>query len=241
MVKVVISQPMYLPWVGFFSQFSLADVFIWLDDAQFSKGSFTNRVQVKMQGGVKWMSIPLAGKGTYQEIRQLSAQNRDWPDKHRSMLLQSFKGQPELKRALEIFDSLPFADELVDTLIASVEKPAEQLDILPKTLLKSSQMNVEGHSWERVLKLVQAVGGTEYITGHGAARYMDHNAFEKAGVDVSYMDYDPRPWDQKHGEFTPYVNILDLFSSVPVGEVKDYFQPSTLPWQEFMKQRETQL
>lgn len=46
MARVVISQPMYFPWFGFMAQMSLADVFIWLDDAQFSKGSFTNRVQV---------------------------------------------------------------------------------------------------------------------------------------------------------------------------------------------------
>lgn len=240
MAKVVISQPMYLPWVGFFAQFSMADVFIWLDDAQFSKGSFTNRVQVKMESGIKWMSIPLTGKGSYQEIRELSAQDEDWYAKHRSMLSQSLKGQPELNTALKIFDDLSSEEELVDTLIASVEKPAERLGILPKTLLKSSQMNVQGHSWERVLKLVQDVGGTEYITGHGAARYMDHQAFEDAGVAISYMDYNPLPWDQKHGEFTPYVTILDLFSSVPMEEVKDHFQPSTIPWQDFMKQRETQ-
>ena len=40
---VVISQPMYFPWVGFLSQISMASTIIWLDDVQFSKGSFTNR------------------------------------------------------------------------------------------------------------------------------------------------------------------------------------------------------
>ena len=44
---VVISQPMYFPWVGFLSQISMASTIIWLDDVQFSKGSFTNRVQIK--------------------------------------------------------------------------------------------------------------------------------------------------------------------------------------------------
>ena len=59
MARVVISQPMYFPWFGFMAQMSLADVFIWLDDAQFSKGSFTNRVQVKTDNGLTWMSVPL--------------------------------------------------------------------------------------------------------------------------------------------------------------------------------------
>ena len=29
---VVISQPMYFPWVGFLSQISMASTIIWLDD-----------------------------------------------------------------------------------------------------------------------------------------------------------------------------------------------------------------
>ena len=40
MKTVVISQPMYFPWVGMLEQMRLADVFVHLDDAQFSKGGF---------------------------------------------------------------------------------------------------------------------------------------------------------------------------------------------------------
>ena len=47
MTTVVISQPMFFPWVGMFEQIALADVYVHYDDVQFSKGSFTNRVQLK--------------------------------------------------------------------------------------------------------------------------------------------------------------------------------------------------
>ena len=47
MKTVVISQPMYFPWVGMLEQMALADVWVHLDDAQFSKGGFFNRVQIK--------------------------------------------------------------------------------------------------------------------------------------------------------------------------------------------------
>ena len=46
-MKVVISQSMFFPWVGFLEQLKLADVYVFYDDVQFSKGSFTNRVRVK--------------------------------------------------------------------------------------------------------------------------------------------------------------------------------------------------
>ena len=50
---------MYLSWAGFLAKMALTDVFIWLDDVQFLKGSYTNRIQVKTPTGSNWMSIPL--------------------------------------------------------------------------------------------------------------------------------------------------------------------------------------
>jgi hypothetical protein len=39
---VVISQPMFFPWVGMLEQLKLADTYVHYDDVQFEKGSFSN-------------------------------------------------------------------------------------------------------------------------------------------------------------------------------------------------------
>jgi hypothetical protein len=85
MTSIVISQPMYFPWVGFFEQMRLADVYVWLDDVQFSKGSFTNRVQVLLPDKQTWMTIPLADK-TGRAIRELSAAGDGWKASHRDLV-----------------------------------------------------------------------------------------------------------------------------------------------------------
>ena len=239
MTKVVISQPMYFPWAGFMAQISLADILIWLDDVQFSKGSFTNRVQVKLENGSKWMSIPLKGKGSFQQISELEAIDNKWILQHRGMLQQSLSEQPFINETLSIFDSIPNNDLLINTLIASVEEPAKKLSILPKKIIRSSDMNIEGSSWQRVLKLVETVGGDEYITGHGAFRYMNHEAFEEKEVRVSYMDYDVRPWPQAHGTFSPYVSILDLIAATSSSVAQKYLNPSTIDWRKFVAQKES--
>ncbi len=238
MTKVVISQPMYFPWPGFLAQLSLADVIIWLDDAQFSKGSFTNRVQVKLPNGRKWMSIPLKGKGSFQQISELSTIDNKWISQHRAMLQQSLSDQPFYEDTCSIFDTVSKHEALIDTLIASVEIPAQKLGILPATRIRSSSMEISGHSWQRVLDLVEAVGGHEYITGHGASAYLDHDAFEAKGVNVSYMDYAPSPWPQSHGSFTPYVNSLDLIASVSSNSAQSHLCPKTLTWRQFLAQKD---
>ena len=231
--RVVISQPMYFPWPGFIEQMSLADIFVWLDDAQFSKGSFTNRVQVKVPGGVKWMTIPLSGKGTMTNIADLQVNDGSWVSSHRALLSQSFRNAPFAEEAIDLFDKATAQPSLVDCLIASAQVVATYLGIEPATNVRSSELSLEGKSWRRVLDIVKFFGGTEYITGHGAARYLDHQAFEDEGVSVKYMTYSLTPWAQQHGEFTPYVTSLDLVASAGK-EARTYLHPQTVPWRDFL-------
>lgn len=239
MTRVVISQPMYFPWAGFMAQMALADIFIWLDDAQFSKGSFTNRVQVKLPGGRKWMTVPLEGTGSFQRISALRARGQqDWTGSHREMLAQSFRGQPHAAQALALFDGVMAGPgSLCDRLIAGAEAQARAMGCLPPRILHSSAMGVPGASGERVLRLVQVVGGDHYLTGHGAFAYLDHAALNAAGVAVSYMDYAPRPWAQGHADFTPYVTGLDLLAAAGAS-AGDHLCPASIDWRAFRTLRE---
>jgi len=234
MTRVVISQPMYFPWAGFMAQMALSDVMIWLDDAQFSKGSFTNRVQVKTQSGRKWMSVPLQDKGSRFEIRHLKAADPTIAERHRSLMRASLGSGPHYDEARAIFDHAWQEAEFVDTLIASAERLAEAFGLRPQHTLKSSEMDVGSHASERVLKLVEAVSGKTYITGHGARHYLDHQSFEEAGVAVEYMKYQPVPWPQAHGAFTPYVTALDLVAQVPGAERSAHLAPETEDWRTFV-------
>ena len=242
MTRVVISQPMYFPWVGFLAQMALADVLIWLDDAQFSKGSFTNRVQVKTAAGRKWMSIPLLGKGSKTPIMDLEPVDRHWRDSHRSLLKNALGQAPFAADALAVLDEVldkTQGDRLCETIIASAENSALATGIAPVHSLRSSEMDVPGTGWRRVLDLVSKVGGTHYVTGHGARNYLDHQAFADAGITVDYMRYDPLPWVQQSGPFTPHVTGLDLIAACPPDARTAHLNPATTPWQDFLDQKAT--
>lgn len=238
MTTVVISQPMYFPWVGFMAQMALADVLIWLDDAQFSKGSFTNRVQVRYGQTTKWMTIPLVRDSSFPRIMDLGLPDEQGFLAHRALLSQSLRGRPYGQQALKLFDAVMVSSSMVGRLVASAEVPAERWGVLPARRLRSSEMDVEGASWKRVLSLVQAVGGTRYVTGHGAAAYLCHEAFEAASIGVEYMVYDPLPWNQADDFFTPYVANLDLFSSVDSSMASQHLRPATVGWREHLRSLE---
>lgn len=233
MTAVVISQPMLFPWPGFFEQMALADVFLWLDDVQFSKGSFTSRVQVRHGDRIKWLSIPLTGQGSFQSICDLASAG-EFRDRHKDFLRQAYSDAPFVGEALAIVEDVYAQRNICDLLIASAEVSALRLGVATKQKrMRTSLMGVPGRSWQRVLDLVLAAGGTRYITGHGAAHYLDHVSFEQAGVAVEYMDYSKTAWPQRGADFTPFVSILDLIAMTGP-DAPNFLHPATIAWRSFV-------
>lgn len=235
MTTVVISQPMYFPWPGFLGQLSLADIVVWLDDVQFSKGSFTNRIQVRLPAGMSWMSIPLERGGSKTLIRDLVAAKPDWLVGHKSTLKQSFQNAPYAASALACANQLSDQSSLCDTLIDSSTRLAKAFGISPSMCLRSSSMTTDTTGSNRVLSIVKMLSGTRYITGHGAQNYLDHTAFEAENVEVEYMQYQVKPWAQQGHEFTPYVTGLDLLATVGPKLGCVHLNPTTTHWKKFVR------
>lgn len=240
MTTVVISQPMFFPWVGMWEQIRLADIYVHYDDVQFSKGSFTNRVQIKTAQGCQWLSVPLQNVKLGQAIRDTEVSSKeDWRRKHLDTLGQAYARAPFQSEMVELVKRV-YAHEartISEVAIASMEMTARYLDIgQPDQWHFASSLPIEGSSSQRVLDIVKYFGGTRYVTGHGAARYLDHELFERNGVAVEYMQYELRPYPQAHGDFTPYVSILDLVANC--GRSGSHVIASgTVGWRAFMDAR----
>ena len=106
-MNIVVSQPMFFPWVGFLEQMILADVFVVYDDVQFSKGSFTNRVQVKRSYGQQWLTVPLSKFNLGQPIRELRINNqKDWKKQHIRLLESAYRDAKFKNDMLTLYKSI---------------------------------------------------------------------------------------------------------------------------------------
>jgi hypothetical protein len=218
MSQVVISQPMFFPWVGMLEQVALSNVYVHYADVQFSKGSFTNRVQVKTQLGSRWLTVPLAGLRFGQRIDEVRIHTaQDWRVMHRALLESAYEASPYRQDMLNLVDSVyshPY-ETIAELSDASLMALCAYFDIKrERRFVDASVLGIAGASSRRVLDIVHAVGGTHYVTGHGARHYLDHALFEAEGIEVSYMDYRLLPYPQLHGPFTPYVSALDLVANM---------------------------
>nr|WP_311526922.1 WbqC family protein [uncultured Ralstonia sp.] len=236
-MNVVITQPMLFPWVGLLEQIMLADVLVNYADVQFSKGSFTNRVQIKEVAGTRWMTVPLEKFHLGARIDEVKpATNVDWRAQHLRMLEQAYDAAPHASDMLALVRSVYEADytNMGALALASMRAVCRYLGIeLDRKFVDAPELNIPGRNTDRVLAIVQKLQGDTYITGHGAKNYLAHAEFEQHGVTVEYMNYAMRPYPQLHGAFTPFVSSLDLIANHGPAS-KQYMCPQTLNWREFI-------
>jgi len=239
-MKVVISQSMLFPWVGMLEQINLADTVVHYDDVQYSKGSYVNRVQLKMAEGVKWMTIPLLKAGFGRRIDELHPnEGIDWRKMHLQQLYRCFINAPYLKDVIrlveEVYDKKH--DDIGQLSRTSTLALCGYFDLVRnKNFIDVKALNIGGANSMRVLEVVKKIKGTSYITGHGAVNYLDHAQFEAYNIDVRYMDYKCIPYDQFFGPFTPYVSSLDLVANLGRAG-REIIKSGTISWREFINDR----
>lgn len=236
--SIVISQPMYFPWPGLLEQIKVCDVFVDYNDVQFSKGSFFNRVQIKTEQGIRWLTVPLKNVRLGQSIRETEIdQSKNWQQAHLDQLSHAYGKAPYKRDVMDlvtrVFDER--AHYLGELAFGSMNALLEYFPAIKanRRFIDSSKLNIDGASTQRVIDICVAVEGRSYVTGHGARHYLDHAAFEQQGIAVEYIDYGLQSYPQLHGVFTPYVSTLDLIANCGVDGIA-CIGGTTVPWREFL-------
>jgi hypothetical protein len=213
--NVAIHQPNYLPWLGYFHKIALADVFVFLDDVQFSKGSYTNRVRILSPNGTKWLTVPI-NVHLGDTINQVLPSREAWVRGHLDTLRGVYRGAPAFQNVWpdirDLMESVPMATmaEVNETLVRGLT----ELLGLSCLFLRSSRLNLSSVSDERLVEIVTLVapGGT-YLSGRGAVKYQDPEKFSAAGLGFEYADFQHPEYPQgKHlgvEEFVQGLTVLD--------------------------------
>ncbi len=233
---IVISQPMFFPWIGLFEQVALADVYVHYDDVQMPQGrSFMSRVQLRDASGQLWLSGQIDRKGSGRLISDTYlAEEEGWRKKHLKTIAQLYSKAPHFKGAYALIEEIYAAKEnnLARFNALAIEKIAEwfDLDVVFKT---SSEMNVPGSSSQRLFDICQQEQARCYVTGHGALNYLDHALFDRGDIQVCYMDYQKQEYTQLHSPFIPYVSIIDVMSNLGK-KGRDYMISKAIYWKEYI-------
>jgi len=215
-VNVVILQPSYIPWRGYFDQIRRADLFIFYDDVQYDKHGWRNRNQIKTAQGKQWLTIPVHSGGVTEGIPIKDVRidwSRPWAKNHLKALTFAYRKAPYFQELLPLVESFYSRrdDCLADLTIETSILLSSALGIASTRFLRSSQLSgIEGVRTDRLIQILRRVGATHYISGPSAREYVEPEKFEQAGITLEYMEYNYPEYPQLYPPFDPFVSILDL-------------------------------
>lgn len=203
-------QPQYLPWLGFFDKVARADVFVLLDDVQFKKNEWQNRNRIKGPSGPQWLTVPVRHRFPQTIAEVEIAPPPSWSRKHQQALRTNYGKAPFFDAEMPLFAELLEAswDHLAPLNVEIIRRLTQRLGIGTELRL-SSEVPVRDDPTLRLVDLCRELGADAYLSGSGGD-YLDEQAFDAAGIEVAVQSYDHPRYPQLHGDFEPFLSIVDL-------------------------------
>lgn len=210
-MKIAIHQPNFMPWLGYFYKMAQADVFVILNNVQYEKNGYTNRVKIKTAQGAIWLTLPI---------------QRQFPQTIQQIKLANFSQIKEkiLKTIAQNYTKAPYFDDLFPQLKKIFSRDWQYLADLNLRLLKllkrklgiktklvtASQFKINGKADDLLIELCQALSAKTYISGSGGSKYQDENKFKKSGLKLEYCDFNHPTYQQLYPPFIPGLSVIDL-------------------------------
>lgn len=194
-MRVGIIQSNYIPWMGYFEFISKCDLFILLDDVQFTRRDWRNRNKIRTKEGDRWLTIPLKQSGNYEaRINEMMISDPMWVKHHFDILSGNYQTAVGWKRYAEELEwcYIDSPDDLSNINRNFLELGMKWLGI--QTPIKwSTEYPSEGTKSEKILTLCQACGATSYLSGPTAKSYLEEGLLAQAGIGTEWMTYHDWP------------------------------------------------
>ena len=173
--KIIITQPTFLPYSGYFSAMYFADNIILLDDVQFEKRSWQQRNRIYTNHGGTLITVPTHTKGKFnQKINEvLINYNTKWSDKILKSIYYNYKNTPFFDKYFNEFEKifLQRYNKLIDLNINIIKKVNNFLGIDNSKLLLSSKINSKEKKFDLIYDIYKKLNGDELLTNIGTKKY----------------------------------------------------------------------
>ena len=222
-MKIGILQPSYLPWLGFFEQMIKCDIFVYLDDVQYTKNDWRNRNRIKTMDSFQWLTVPVSYKFG-QKIREVTINNTyPWKRKQINALRTWYNKSRYYNDYIEDVRQILKREwtYIVDLDIEFIRWLNKKLNITTKTI-SSSEISTNSHDKQyRLIEICKVLDCDCFYEGESGRNYIDVELFKSQGIAVEFQRYQHPKYPQLWGEFVPYLSVIDLmFNNGP--ESLDY-------------------
>lgn len=218
MNSVAISQPTYLPWLGYFKMIESVDAFVFLDNVQFEKRSWQCRNRIKdNQDQSHWLTVPIAAHDFKEKIFDITIASDDkkWQRKHLNSIKMHLGKTPHFEEVIEVIErsfKKKFTN-LSDFNIDLIQQVSANLGLTTK-FYRASELNVYGKRTDLLLDILNKLNAKTYLSNLGSKDYLqfEEQRFQELGIELIYQKWQPPAYQQRGGAFVDKLAWVDPVS-----------------------------
>jgi len=214
-MKVSILQSNYIPWKGYFDIIKRSDIFVFLDDVQYTTGDWRNRNLIKTKDGVQWLTIPV-GDNIHRKINEVSIDTWDWQKDHYNKIYYAYRKAPYFKLFNDWLEEI-YLDGIwgnLSILNQGLIKSVTGLLGYKTKFMNSTEIKCEGKKQDKLISTLKTLGADCYLSGPAGKNYINENDFTKSGIKIEWMEYNYPEYPQLHGKFVHEVSIIDMIMNL---------------------------
>ena len=206
-----VHQPNFFPWLGYLDKIKTSDKFVLLDDVQIQKtgSTYTNRVALNIGGISKNFTAPII-KNSLQ-INEIEFVKNNWRDKFIKTLQANYAKSKNFKIYKDfVFEVISYKENNLSLYNENaILKICNLLEIDTNHIIKSSNMNIQTTSTQRLIDICQEVKCDKYISGGGGDNYQEQELYYKYNIKLAYQEYKHPIYSQKSKEFIYGLSVID--------------------------------
>lgn len=222
-------QTYFFPYIGYFSVIDSVDYYVHLDSFQYEKQGWMNRNRIIGEcGQPKYIIVPI--RRTDQKANACDVgidYGQNWQQCIFNQLGYYKKRAPFYKETIELMNKL-FSESyqsIAALSMKSIDLVMEYLGIkfsprLVSELNISPQERVTPDEWGiHISKCFSDV--TTFINAPGGKQFYDIGKYEKAGLNIEFIQNRLKSYDQKNEQFIPFLSIIDVLMFNNPEQVKE--------------------
>jgi hypothetical protein len=211
---VMIHQPHFLPWLGYFNKFANASVFVSLDTVNYRERYFQNRTRiVDMHGHVAWLTIP-ASSSIHNPIANCRIVSDGWRELLVKQITHCYRRAPFFDMIMPSFKkAIEHASEnLADMNLDLIRWAAMCMGLPDRQIIRASDCPQEADRTQRLISICKGLGATKMLVGEGGVlRCHNVGMLQHAGIKLVQQEFRRRHPRYRHwqSQFYEGLSVLD--------------------------------
>jgi hypothetical protein len=211
---IAILQPCFIPWMGYFEQMQVADLFVYMDDVQYTRKDWRNSNVLLCSSGPKRVSVPVKKCPINTMLNEaIISTNDNWRCQLLNKIHNWYKTAPFYDEVYSLLRETIDQDfvKLVDLNYALNASIAKYIGITTPVDISSKVPRSTSDRQGRIIEIVNFYGADVLYDGKSAEDFIDVDLFERNGIEVIFQNYIHQPYEQLHvKDFSPYMSIIDV-------------------------------